>query len=420
MKKTFFIIYVYLFVFALFNYAADITITGKADRSLKRSISLANIRTDSSNGAVEFLNVLKNDLLLSGWFEETSPASASILISGDVRASSSGVSYNLNASWLAGTRTKKFIKSAPASSLRMNAHELSDKFTETFAENPGMASSKILFVGRKPNSKNPDIYVCDSDGLSAMQITRDSKLCLSPNWIPGENAFMYTSWLTGNPAVYKVNLNTNARELISSYPGMNQGAVVSPNKEWLALILSRSGGVDLYLKNSKDNQLKRLTKSKNCNESSPSWSPDGKQLAFVDDSRSAPQVKIMSLRELFAGVETGPAVYGFKESVAPEWSDDGRVVFCGKTSTHNRYGIYVMQPSANAKANAPKLVSPLDNADYEDPSWAPDNRHIVCTRIMNFKRQVVVIDTMGDPVRVLIELPGDWYLPAWSDKLIGR
>ena len=76
-----------------------------------------------------------------------------------------------------------------------------------------------------------------------------------------------------------------------------------------------------------------------------------------------------------------------------------------------------MKPTANAKANSPTLVSPIDNADYEDPSWAPDNRHIVCTRILNFKRQLVVLDTLGDPPRVLLNLAGDWYLPAWSDKI---
>ena len=100
---------------------------------------------------------MKNDLQLSGWFEEVAPASASIIISGDVRVSNGNVSYNLNASWLADTRTKKFTKSASVNNLRMNAHELSDKFTQTFAENPGMASSRILFVGRQSNSKNPDI-----------------------------------------------------------------------------------------------------------------------------------------------------------------------------------------------------------------------------------------------------------------------
>lgn len=417
MKKILILIYLYLFAFVLFSDAKpDITITGSADRGVKRTISLANIRTDASHGATEFLKVLKNDLALSGWFVEAVPSSASILISGDVRASG-GISYNLNASWLAGTRTQNFYKTVPLDRLRMGAHELSDKFSQTFANNPGMASSRILFVGRRSN-KEPDIYACDSDGQATMQITRDSKLCLSPNWVPNENAFMYTSWLTGSPAVYKVNLNTNSRELISSYPGMNQGAVLSPNKEWLALVLSRSGGVDLYLKNTRDNQLKRLTKSKYQNESSPSWSSDGKSLAFVDDSRSSPQIKIMTLEQLFAGVNVGSAVLGFKESVAPEWSDDGQIAFCGKTSSHNRYGIYVMKPSANNKANTPKLISPMDNADYEDPSWAPDNRHIVCTRILNFKRQLVVLDTMGDSPRVLLNLTGDWYLPAWSDNLI--
>lgn len=416
MKKIFSLIFVYVFALALFSNAADITITGKADRGVKRSISFANVRTDASHGATEFLKVLKNDLALSGWFVETAPSSASILISGDVRASGN-VSYNLQASWLAGTRTQNFYKTASLDRLRITAHDLSDKFTQTFAENPGMASTRILFIGRKASSKNPDVYVCDSDGQSVMQITREGKICLSPNWIPNENAFMYTSWLTGSPVVYKVDLNTNSRNAISSDPGMNQGAVQSPNKDWLALVLSRSGGVDLYLKSTKDNGLKRLTKSKKCNESSPAWSPDGKSLAFVDDSRGAPQIKIMTLQQLFAEIKVGPAVYGFKESVAPEWSDDGRVVFCGKTSSHNQYGIYVMKPTANAKANSPTLVSPIDNADYEDPSWAPDNRHIVCTRILNFKRQLVVLDTLGDTPRVLLNLAGDWYLPAWSDKI---
>ena len=290
MKKLFSLIYIYLFAFALVSYGVDITITAKANRGVKSTISFANVRTDASHGAIEFLKVLKNDLALSGWFVETEPESASILISGEVRASGN-VAYNLSASWLAGTKTQGFYNKFPFDKLRIGAHDLSDKFTQLFADNPGMASSRILFIGRRLN-REPDVYACDPDGSSIMQITRDGKLCLSPNWVPRENSFMYTSWLTGSPAVYKVNLNTNSRELISSFPGMNQGAVQSPNSDWLALVLSRSGGVDLYLKSTKDNQLKRLTKSKRCNESSPAWSADGKSLAFVDDSRSSPQIKI--------------------------------------------------------------------------------------------------------------------------------
>ncbi len=418
MKKFFALIYLYLFVFALFSHAADVTITSTAERGVKRSISLTNVRTDGSSAAVEFISILKNDLILSGWFVETQPSSASILISGEIRGGAN-VSYNLNVSWLANTRTQNFYKSISSSRLRMGAHELSDRLTEVLTGNPGMASSRILFVGRRANS-NPDVYVCDSDGQNVVQITRDNKLCLSPNWIPEKNAFLYTSWFSGKPAVYKVDLNTNARDLISSYPGMNQGAVQSPNNDWLALVLSRSGGVDLYLMGIKDKQLKRVTESKRHNESSPAWSADGKRLAFVDDSRGAPQIKIMTLEQLFASVNVGPAVYGFKESVAPEWSDDGRIAFCGKTSQHNQYGIYIMEPTVNSKANSTMLISPKDNADYEDPSWAPDNRHIVCTRTLNFKRQLVVLDTMGDPPRVLLNLAGDWYLPAWSDSLISR
>lgn len=419
MKKIFVLFFVYLFIFSLFSLSADITIKGSADNRIKHTISFANVRTDASNVSQEFLKVLKNDLILSGWFVEATPSSAAVLLSGEIRTGGN-ISSELTASWLAGTKTKHFSDSVASNKLRIGAHNLSDKLTEAITGNPGMASSRIIFVGRKSSNNNTDVYVCDYDGQSLMQITREGKLCLSPNWLPGENAFMYTSWMAGTPAVYKVDLNSNVREIISSYPGMNQGAVQSPNKQLLALVLSRSGGVDLYLKNLRDNQLKRLTKSKGINESSPSWSSDGKYLTFVDDSKRVPQVKIMSLEQLFAGVEVAPAVVGFKESVAPEWSADNKLVFCGKTAVHNRYGIYVLDTPLYSRVKSPVMVSPKDNADYEDPSWAPDNRHIICTRILNFKRQLVVLDTMGDPPRVLFNLSGDWYLPAWSDNLIRK
>ena len=52
--------------------------------------------------------------------------------------------------------------------------------------------------------------------------------------------------------------------------------------------------------------------------------------------------------------------------------------------------------------------------DHEDPSWAPDGRHILCARSQNYRSRVVLLDTMGDPPFTLTDYQGDWYSPACS------
>ena len=76
--------------------------------------------------------------------------------------------------------------------------------------------------------------------------------------------------------------------------------------------------------------------------------------------------------------------------------------------------------AGNTRTAVLKPVSPADGADYEDPSWAPDGRHVVCTRTAGWRRSLVVLDTEGDPARKLFDVPGDWYLPSWSANGVAK
>lgn len=393
--------------------AADIVISGSTESGIKRKISLSEVRTDASPHALEFLRTLKNDLLLSGWFVESDAKDAAVKLSGEIRCTTS-LSSSITAKWLADTRSKNFLKNSSIGNLRKAAHEESDRIVFAVTGHKGMACSKVLFVGRRSSKSNPDIYVCDADGKGVMQLTKDAKMCLSPNWQDGENAFMYTSWLTGVPAVYKVDLNTGKRNMICGFPGMNAGAVLSPDKRWMAVVLSRSGSVDLYLMDVATKKLRRMTRSKDVNESSPTWSPDGRKIAFVDDRERVPQIRIMDVND-DRGVSV-TAISSIRESTAPEWGKNGQIVFSGRKSHMNRYQIFVLDASRGVVSGDYKLVSPDDGADYEDPSWAPDGRHIVCTRTKNYQRSLVILDTLGDAPRTLVNLAGEWYLPSWSDN----
>ncbi len=387
-------------------YGADITITGQGRRDGKQTISLSGLRADNSPQAREFVDVLRNDLIRSGWFIPVNADSASVVLSGNVGGSNAGVSAQASAKWMANMRSLAWSQSAPASQVRDAAHELCDAIVEKVTGRPSMASSKILFIGKR-NGGETEVYMCDADGARVQQITSDRKLCMSPSWIPGRNAFLYTSWLTGSAAVYKVDLATKQREVISSYPGVNHGAVQSSTGN-IALILSRSGGVDLYVQRGKN--ASRVTKSKEVNESSPSWSPDGGSIVYVSDEGRIPRLYKMNV----ADKQGRRLIYSsaVRESYAPEWGPNGQIAFCGRSG--GRYGIYTIDANADPRTSTPVLVSPADGADYEDPSWAPDGRHIVCTRTINFKRSLVVLDTMGDPPTALHNLQGEWYLPNWG------
>ena len=409
MSKVSFQVFALCLVSVVSAYGADIKITGAAAPNNKQTISLTGLQQDNSAQAREFITVLKGDLLRSGWFVPVDSPSASVVIEGSVRGNSSGVSADALCKWLRGMRQQSWSKSATSDQIRDAAHSLCDMIVTRVTEKPSMASSKVIFVGRRGGS-NSEIYVCDADGGRLRQITNDRKLCMSPTWIPGKNAFLYTSWLSGVAAICKVNMSTKVREVIANYPGMNNGAAASPDGTLMALLFSRSGGVDLYVQNLTTRKLTRLTASRTVNESSPSWSPDGENLVYVSDEGHAPRIYTMN-----AGVrQPRRMVYSseIREAVSPEWGPSGQITFCGRSG--GRYGIYVIDPATDPRSSIPQLVSPADGSDYEDPSWAPDGRHIVCTKSTNFKRSLVVLDTLGDPPQPLVTISGDWYLSNWS------
>lgn len=393
--------------------AADITITAKGTPANKQSLSLSTLRSDNSEHSQEFIRVLKGDLIRSGYFTLVDSPSAAIVLDGYIQGQN-GLTASANAKWFNGMRQFTWKKIAPAEKTRDTAHALCDHILNEILQKPSMASSKILCVGRRNGPS--EVYQCDADGGRLQQLTSDGKLCLSPTWVPNQNAFLYTSWLSGPSAIYQVNLNTKRREKIASFPGMNNGAVISPNGAYMALVLSRSGGVDLYVQNLATRKLNRLTQSNKINESSPTWAPNGNALAYISDEGRVPRLYIMDVNSR----QGRRATYfsGITECAAPEWGENNLITFCARSA--GRYRIYTLNPNEDSRTSTPQAISPPDAADYEDPSWAPDGRHIVCTRSYRFKRSLVVLDTLGDPPQPLFTIPGDWYVPHWSKQSASR
>ena len=97
------------------------------------------------------------------------------------------------------------------------------------------------------------------------------------------------------------------------------------------------------------------------------------------------------------------------QNVAPDWGKNGLIAY--QTYTGGKFQIAVMDPATRQE----RILTPFD-ASYEDPSWAPDGRHLAAARSIQYNYSVYLLDSMaalGDKP-VALTSTGEWTSPAWS------
>ncbi len=379
--------------------AQDVRVTKGAGR--KSGIDWADVRTDGSPAAGEWLEALGADLLRSGWFVRAAGASAAFRLTGRAEADGRGLSVACAVRDGAGRAAFSRRYRAEADGVRRLAHRVADDLVEALTGRKGFASARLVLVGNRTGRK--ELYLCDADGRGLVQLTRDASISLYPRWSPDGRRIVYTSYLKGFPDVYLVELQTGDRERVSSHPGLNSGAAFSPDGRSLALVLSRDGNPELYVKRLRSGALTRLTRTPHAAESSPSWSPDGRRIVFVSDRSGSPQLYVVG-RE---GGEPARLTSRGTENVAPDWGPGGLIACASRVG--GRYVIGLVHPDTREVRHLGG-----DYADYEDPSWAPDGRHLACTRTVNYRSSLCLVDIEGDPPQTVLSGRGDWFSPSWS------
>lgn len=363
----------------------------------KISINLASYRTGSDAAARTFLSVLKADLNRSGYFKVTSTG-AELNVVGSCVSGGGNMKADCQV-YKVSSRQRLLGKTYKATSTdaRGLAHRVADAIVFAVTGKKGMASGKVALVSTRTGRK--ELYVCDMDGKNLRQITKDRSIVVGPGWTPDAKNITYTSYKRGYPNVYM----TGRSKPLSSHGGLNASGAVSPDGKSMAVILSRDGNPELYIKSLRTGFLKRLTKTQRGNEASPCWSPDGNHIAYVSDAGGSPQIYIIPK----GGGRSRRLTSTGSENVAPDWGKNGYIVYSSRIG--GRYRIAMANPAAKSLR-----VLETDWADYEDPSWAPDGRHIVCSRTASYRSSIYLLDTLKDSPVALLTGSVDWYSPACS------
>lgn len=370
----------------------------------KSTIDLSGLVAEKMSGAQLFHKTLQSDLDRSGWFVRGSPGRSEYTVTGECGEGGGNVKVECRVHEVA-TRKTLLSKSyrASANDARRLAHQVADEIIEAVTGRKGLFSGRLVLVGNRTGAK--ELYLCDPDGQGLIQLTKDHKISLAPRWSPDGETIVYTSYLTGFPDVYGIDVASGRRTRVSGFPGLNTGGAISPDGREMALVLSKDGNPELYVMDLRSRKLTRITQTPRAAEASPSWSPDGRQIVYVSDMPGTPQLYIVSRDGGSPKRLTGRVA----ESVNPRWGSNGLIVYSARIG--GRYQVCVLDPAA---MDSRQITS--DGADYEAPDWAPDGRHIVCGRTAGGRSSIYLLDTMGDPPLALLEIQGNWYSPSWSPK----
>jgi len=338
----------------------------------------------------EAADVIQFDLYVQG-FSFTAPDAAQFLLSG---------SNNGNVQGRVTNPLKETIlspKSYTGATLRRQAHAFADDIVQATTRRKGIAQTKIAF--KADAGETGEICIADFDGANKQAITHDNAIVASPAWVPGKLALYYTSYKLGSPDIFLHNLSTGQRASVTPYPGSNISPAPSPDGSKVAMILSKSGAVDLWVANADGSGLKQLTKTRE-DDSSPCWSPDGQWICFatkINERRSL--CKIPASGGAVQRISTG----GISNPSEPDWSPDGKwIVF---TAQMGGFDLCVVPASGGS---ATVLVS------GEDASWGPNSRTVVYARRQGDRRTLSLLDVPTKQTKDVSRLSGSNSQPSWA------
>ena len=385
---------------------------------LIRDLDVLSGGVESADAASLMNQIVANDLLLSGLFlvgfSEENPDSLKYeftiegTVEGPLRdAAQTGenapvtISLNLLSYPQRQLLMNKRYRPLP-SQMRATAHHFANEVIHWLSGEPGICLSRVVFS--RGTGGRRDLYVVDYDGEGLLRLTANRELNLCPDWSPDGREIAFTSYREGQQALFSLNTTNGKVRRVIAREGLNFGANWHPGGEELLLALSHGGNPEIYRITPEGKIIKRLTVSKAI-EISPSWSPGGRDLVFTSDRTGTPQLYIIDSE----GAGRRRLTFEGRYNDSAIWSPSGdQIVYATRSGNYTQ--IVVMKSTGEDR----RVLTDRRWRNSEDPSWAPDGRHIVFASDRSGVFKLYVYDVVEDTFRQLTFGNDPDITPAWS------
>jgi Tol biopolymer transport system component len=273
---------------------------------------------------------------------------------------------------------------------------------------------------------NWDITYFPGSNNAPRKLINDPGLEYDAVFSPDGRWVVFCSERRANPDLYVIDLhNPGPPKLLIDSDAMEDQAAISPDGKTMAFVCTRDGTADIFLipfypeKTQDMNKAKNLTNHKG-GEFRPSFSPDGRKIAFSTDWDVAPtglpnerfregEVYVMNAD----GTSIRRLTYAPGWDGSPVWSSDGRTIYF-YSKRDGEYRIWSMDSQgADARPVSPKGLKALS------PALTPEGRIAFAAQIGDEKKpnwKILSVKPDGSDKRMESDALNDYYTPAISKK----
>lgn len=220
--------------------------------------------------------------------------------------------------------------------------------------------NKIYYTTYK--NKNPDLYEINLVDKTSKPVSSSRGINLPGGISPDGGKMVLTLSRGQDPNIYLLNFISNRLKKLTHRSSIESSASFSPDGRFITFISDRSGNPQVHIMELRTGKIEKLTRFNWCD--SPRWSPRGEWIVFagrIDKSDLNMDIFLVDITGLRIRRLTKDA--GSNED--PSWSPDGRFI----AFTSNRNGtrqIFVMDSDGSAS----HLISRIGGNSYT-PGWSP-------------------------------------------------